>query len=110
MLIRWSVLIGFAISLWIAPPLHAKSADISNVIESFVAKQFPEARGHFWVVNGTQWQAEDEMVVDLNTVVIGQLSPSPTESRFLLLIVGGKLAATQHIPLDSAVDCQSEQA
>lgn len=109
MLIRWSVLIGFAISLWIAPPLQAKSGDISNVIESFVAKQFPEARSHVWVVNGTQWQADNELIVDLHTIVMGHSGSTPTENRFLLLIVSGKLAAAQNIPLDGA-DCQSEQA
>ncbi|MBI4401596.1 MAG: hypothetical protein HY581_08185 [Nitrospirae bacterium] len=75
-----------------------------------MAKQFPEARSHFWVVNRTELNAESEMVVDLNTVVVSRASHIPTENRFLLLIVEGKLAASQSIPLDAIVDCQPEQA
>jgi hypothetical protein len=95
-------------SLWVLTPAQGSMGDISNVIEGFMAKQFPEARSHFWVVNGTQWQSENEMVVDINTVVMGRLSSAPTENRFLLLIVGGKLAAAQNIPLDAGADCQPE--
>ena len=110
MRMKWVFPLCLVASLWIALPVQGSTDDISNVIEGFMAKQFPEARSHFWVVNGTQWQAENEMVVDLNTVVMGRLNPSPTENRFLLLIVGGKLAAAQNIPLDSEVACQPEQA
>jgi hypothetical protein len=60
-------------------------------------------------VNGTQWQAENELVVDLNTTVVGRSDSSPAENRFLLLIVSGKLAGAQNIPLDGEVDCQPEQ-
>jgi hypothetical protein len=41
---------------------------------------------------------------------MGLFSQAPTEDRFLLLIVRGKLAAAQNIPLDASVDCQPEQA
>jgi len=96
--------------LWASATAQASVPDLSHVIEGFMAKQFPEARSHFWVVNGTEWQAENEMVVDLNTVVVPRASQTPTESRFLLLIVEGKLAAAQSIPLDNGADCQQEQA
>jgi hypothetical protein len=96
--------------LCVSTPAQGSADDLSNVIEGFMAKQFPEASSHFWVVNGAQWQAENEVVVDLNTVVMGRFSLSPTENRFLLLIVGGKLAAAQNIPLDAGADCQPEQA
>ena len=95
--------------LWASAPAQASVADLSHVIEGFMATQFPEARSHFWVVNGTEWQAENEMVVDLNTVVVPRASHTPTESRFLLLIVEGKVAASQRIPLDANVDCRPEQ-
>jgi len=107
---KWGFLLCLVASLWVATPAQGSTNDISHVIEGFMAKQFPEARSHFWVVNGTQWQAENEVVVDLNTVVLGRTSLIPTESRFLLLIVEGKLAATQTIPLDTNKDCQPEQA
>lgn len=110
MRMKWVFPLCLMASLWVSMPPQGHADDLTNVIEGFMTKQFPEARSHFWVVNGTQWQAQDEVVVDLNTVVMGRLSPSPTENRFLLLIVGGKLAAAQNIPLDSTVDCQPEQA
>lgn len=109
MTLRWTIVLGLTISLWTAAPLHAGSGDISTVIEGFMAKQFPNALGHVWVVNETQWQADNELVVDLHTIVMGQAGSSPTENRFLLLIVSGKLAAAQNIPLDGA-DCHAEQA
>jgi hypothetical protein len=87
----------------------ASTGDLSGIIEGFMAKQFPDARSHFWVVNGTQWQAENEVVVDLNTVVLLHLDRPPTENRFLLLVVEGQLAGAQNIPLDAATDCQPEQ-
>jgi hypothetical protein len=88
----------------------ADTGDLSGVIERFMAKQFPDAQSHFWVVNGTQWQAENEIVLDVNTVVVDHTDQPPTENRFLLLVVEGKLAAAQNIPLDAATDCHSEQA
>ncbi|HZS11763.1 MAG TPA: hypothetical protein VFA38_05910 [Nitrospirales bacterium] len=85
------------------------TGDLSSVIESFVAKQFPSATTHFWVVNGTQWQSQTEMVVDVNTITKEPAREGPAENRFLLLIVEGRLAAAQNIPLDAQPDCQPEQ-
>jgi hypothetical protein len=48
------------------------------------------------------------VVVDVNTVVIGHLGQRPSESRFLLLIAKGKLAASHRIPLDTATECQPD--
>ncbi|MBM4123233.1 MAG: hypothetical protein FJ249_11665 [Nitrospira sp.] len=106
----WVFFLCLVATLWVSTPAQGNTNDISHVIEGFMAKQFPEAQSHFWVVNGTQWQAENEVVVDLNTVVMGRTSLIPTENRFLLLIVEGMLAATQNIPLDTSKDCQPEQA
>lgn len=106
--IRLALMLCLLMSLWGAVPTSGSTGDISPVIEGFVAKQFPQARSHFWVVNGTQWQTETELVVDMNAIVTGHTSPSPSEHRFLLLIVKGKLAAAQNIPLDASPDCQPE--
>ena len=85
----------------------SRHGDLTLVIEQFVVAQFPASKSHFWVVNDTHWQTDNEVVVDLNTVV---LTRNATANRYLLLIVGNKLAASQNIPLDTAVDCQPEQA
>lgn len=105
---RWVLLCGLAVSLMTSAPALASSVDVSGVIEGFLARQFPESQGHLWVVNGTQWQAENELVVDLNTIVVARAGASPSENRFLLLIVAGKLAGAQNIPLDASTDCQPE--
>lgn len=82
--------------------------DIGTIIEGFVTKQFPDAASHFWVVNDTQWDG-DEMIVDMNAIVTDRKQTPPTESRFLLLIVEGRLQGIQNIPLDAAAECQKEQ-
>lgn len=84
------------------------TGDIGTIIESFITKQFPDAASHFWVVNDTQWDG-DEMIVDMNTIVTDRRQTPPTESRFLLLIVEGRLQGIQNIPLDAAAECQKEQ-
>jgi hypothetical protein len=110
MLRLWIGILWLTASVLVSVPAPADTGDLSRVIEGFMAKQFPEARSHLWVVNGTQWQAENEIVVDVNTFVVQRSDHQPTESRFLLLIVGGELAAAQNIPLDAQTDCQPEQA
>lgn len=110
MLPKMALLILFVGSLCLASPLNANTGDITLVIETFVAKQFPASKSHFWVVNDTHWQTDNEVVVDVNTVVLEKLGETPTATRYLLLIIGDRLAAAQNIPLDGAVDCQPEQA
>ena len=105
-----ALLMGLCLNLIVSVSAPASTGDLSGVIENFMARQFPSAQSYFWVVNGTQWQTDDEVVVDLNTTVLEVASPSATENRFLLLIVEGRLAAAQNIPLDSSVDCQPESA
>jgi hypothetical protein len=100
----------FVAPLCLAPPLNADTGDITLVIETFVVKQFPASKSHFWVVNDTHWQTDNEVVVDVNTVVLDKLGETPTATRYLLLIIGDRLAAAQNIPLGSTVDCQPEQA
>jgi len=98
------------ISLWLTSSAFAASDDIATVIEVFMAKQFPGAHSHMWVINNTDRPGMNEVVVDLNAIVVPQASHEANESRFLLLIVEGRLAATQNIPLDSKTDCKPESA
>jgi hypothetical protein len=100
------------LTLLVIVPLPSQAmtdvGDIGTIIEGFVSKQFPDAASHFWVVNDTQWDG-DEMIVDMNAIVTDRRQTPPTESRFLLLIVEGRLQGIQNIPLDAAAECQKEQ-
>jgi hypothetical protein len=87
----------------------ASTGDITMVIEHFVAEQFPSASSYFWVVNAAQWQTENEVVVDVNAVVQKKPGDIPTASRYLLLIVGDRLAASQNVPVDKNVECAPEK-
>lgn len=109
MRIKWTVPLYLFICLWALLPAPVTAGDITTVIEGFMTMQFPEARSRFWVINEAQWQADNEVVIDLNTVVFVRAGTDPSEQRFLLLIVAGKLAAAQHIPLGQAADCQPER-
>ncbi len=86
----------------------ADTGDIGTIIEGFVTRQFPDAASHFWVVNETQWDG-DEMIVDVNAIVTERRQAPPMASRFLLLIVEGRLKGIQSIPLDAEAECQKEQ-
>jgi hypothetical protein len=105
---------GLILSLWVGlgigfvPTSLAGIDDMPTIIERFVSKQFPNASSHFWVLNGAPQQEKNEVVVDINTVVTMSADRPPAEDRFLLLIVSGKLAAAQRIPLDGETICQTE--
>lgn len=104
------LLFVFALCVSVAFAVPAGGAvDLSGAIEGFMAKQFPDARYYFWIVNEAEWQDEDELVVDLKTVVTPRDGQPPAESRFLLLIVEGKLAGAQSVPLEADPDCQPEK-
>ena len=49
------------------------------------------------------------MIVDMNAIVTERRQDVPTASRFLLLIVDGRLRGIQNIPLDAEAECQKEQ-
>ena len=102
------LLVVIATCTFLAGPARASQDSIPSVIESFIEHQFPKAQSHFWVVNSTEWGSKDEVVVDLNTVVQVGGAPSRTEQRFLLLIVAGKLAAAQSVPLGAKVECEPD--
>ena len=106
---RWILLGVLLLSGSFSPPILASTGDISNIVEKFVVRQFPDAASHYWVINETQWDG-DEMIVDLQTVVTERRDKEPTLSRFLLLIVAGELKGSQNVPLEPEADCRNEEA
>ena len=74
---------------------RSSRGDLSTIIEHFMANQFPDALSHFWVVNGSQWQAENEVVVDVNTVALN--TAGQTQNRYLLFSIGDRPAVAQSI-------------
>lgn len=108
-LTRLILLYGCLATLLVPTLAMASTGDIASIIESFIVRQFPDASSHFWVVNETQWDG-DEMIVDVNAVVQPKQQPQPVSSRFLLLIVSGKLEAVQSVPLDGQVECKTDEA
>lgn len=105
---RWSLLAGLLCTLASPGLPQASTGELGTIIESFVTHHFPDATSHIWIVNSTQWD-EDEMVVDIRTVVVERRLPAPIENRYLLLIKEGKLTAAQRIPLEDGTDCQREE-
>ncbi len=81
---------------------------VGTIIEAFVVRQFPDARGHYWVINDTQWEG-DEMVVDMHTIVSRPREAEPTVNHFLLLIVAGEIRGIQNLPLEPGADCRAEK-
>ena len=105
---RWS-LAGALFCLLIIPTLaEASTSDIGTIIEKFVARQFPDAASHYWVINETQWDG-DEMIVDVHAIVKERRDTEPTLSRFLLLIVAGELKGSQNLPVEPGADCRTDE-
>ena len=103
------IIIGALCGVLTMPALvPASPGDVATIIETFVARQFPDAAGHYWVINGTQWDG-DEMIVDVHTIVNEQRQTEPSLSHFLLLIVAGELRGVQRIPLEPGTDCRAEE-
>lgn len=108
MQLRFAILVSLCASLCLPTLTQATNVDLTIIIDTFVTRQFPQASSHLWIVNSAQ-REDDEVVVDVNTIVLEQRHQEPVENRFLLLIVAGKLVAAQHIPLDASPECQTEQ-
>ena len=105
---QW-IIIGALCGILTIPTLaQASTGDVGNIIETFVVRQFPDAAGHYWVINKTQWEG-DEMIVDVHTIVKERRETEPTLSHFLLLIVAGELRGVQSIPLEPGADCRAEE-
>ena len=86
-----------------APP------SITTTIDRFVSNLYPKGSHYFWVINNTTTESQEEMIIDINTSVRNFPEETPTESRFLLLVIEGELFAAQKIPLNANVDCGSEE-
>lgn len=99
---------ALALMFSLASFAEANIGDVPAIIEQFVMKQFPKAISHYWIVNEAR-EADQELIVDINAVVTERREQPPVENRYLLLIVEGKLAAAQHVPLDAKPDCKPEQ-
>jgi hypothetical protein len=105
---QW-IIIGVLCGILTMPALaQASTGDVGTIIETFVVRQFPDAAGHYWVINETQWDG-DEMIVDVHTIVNERREAEPTLSHFLLLIVAGELRGVQSIPLEPGADCRAEE-
>jgi hypothetical protein len=103
------LLLWGCLTVLFAPTLAtADTGDIGAIIENFVVRQFPDASSHFWVVNDAQWDG-DEIVVDVNAVIQPKQQPQVVSSRFLLLIVSGKLEAVQSVPSDGQPECKTDE-
>ena len=100
---------GIALSLSFSISTGTSSAVTSITIDHFVATLFPEASHYFWVVNDSKKETQREMIVDINTFVTQKEGATPTEDRFLLLILDGQVFAAQNIPLNAIVDCGTDE-
>ena len=100
---------GMALSLSFSIATGTSSAVMPITIDHFVAKLFPEASHYFWVVNDSKKETQREIIIDLNTFVTQKGGATPTENRFLLLILDGQVFAAQNIPLNATVDCGPDE-
>lgn len=105
---QWMIVSALCGILALPALAQASTGDLGTIIETFVVRQFPDAAGHYWVINGTQWEG-DEMIVDVHTIVNERRETEPTLSHFLLLIVAGELRGVQSIPLEPGADCRAEE-
>jgi len=93
----------------LASPVHATPPGVPSAIDQFVAKIFPKASHYFWVVNDTQMETKQEMIVDINTFVANKGSDqTPIENRFLLLVLNGEVISAHRISLGAKVDCSKD--
>ena len=60
---------------------RASTGDVGIIIETFPVRQFPNAAGHYWVINETPWDG-DQMIVDVHTIVNERRAVEPTLSHF----------------------------
>jgi hypothetical protein len=94
-----------ALTALFAFPAQATPPNLPSAIDQFVEKVFPNTHYH-WIVNNTQTETSQEMILDINTFVTPQeTNETPIESRVLLVVLNGEVMAAQKIPLCSTVDC-----
>ena len=87
----------------------ASTPDVPTTIENFVSKLYPKGSHYYWVINQTQTESPEEMIIDILTTLRTEPEKEEEESRFLLLIIQGQLFAAQKIPLGSEVDCDNDE-
>jgi hypothetical protein len=105
---QWIIMSALCGILTMPAFAQASTGDVGTIIETFITRQFPDAAGHYWVINKTQWEG-DEMIVDVHTIVNERRATEPTLSHFLLLIVAGELRGVQSVPLEPGADCRAEE-
>jgi hypothetical protein len=106
---RYLPLLVFVISLAFPSAGESVQSSITTTIDRFVSNLYPKGSQYFWVINNTTTDSPEEMMIDINTSVRIVPEESPSESRFLLLVIKGELFAAQKIPLDATVDCDNEE-
>lgn len=107
--LRVLLIAGMTLSLSFSIATGTSSAVMPITIDHFVAKLFPKASHYFWVVNDSKKETAREIIIDLNTFVTQKEGAKPTENRFLLLFLDGKILAAQNIPLNATVDCGPDE-
>ena len=105
---QWIIMSALCGILTMPAFAQASTGDVGTIIETFITRQFPDAAGHYWVINKTQWEG-DEMIVDVHTIVNERRATEPTLSHFLLPIVAGELRGVQSVPLEPGADCRAEE-
>ena len=104
------ILVFSTLILSISITATASVPDVPTTIESFVSQLYPKGSHYFWVINQTTTDSPQEMIVDILTTLRKMPPESPVEeSRFLLLIVQGRILGAQKIPLGSEVDCGNDE-
>ncbi len=100
---------GVALSLSFSISTGTSSAVMPITIDHFVANLFPQARHYHWVVNNSKRETQRETIVDINTFITKKDGATPTENRFLLLFLDGRILGAQNIPLNAIVDCGPDE-
>ena len=100
---------GVALSLSFSISTGTSSAVMPITIDHFVANLFPQASHYHWVVNKTKRETQRETIVDINTFITKKDGATPTENRFLLLFLDGRILGAQNIPLNAIVDCDPDE-
>jgi len=98
-------------ALTLGSPINglASTPDVPSAIENFVSKLYPQDSHYFWVINNATTESPQELIVDVLTTLRGPSDDSAKESRFLLLIIKGKILAAQKIPLNAEVNCGKDE-
>ncbi len=87
---------------------QANPLPITIAIDNFVANLVPKANHYFWIINDTTNPTQNEMIVDVNTIITKKAGDEPNKGRFLLLLVNGQLQGAQQISLEADVGCGDE--